>query len=136
MSANSTTTPNEAALPAGAADETYHRFLAQGTFRIQRCDDCQKAVFYPRTTCPHCGSQSLAWFDPSGQGTVYSTTTVRSCSSTHNVCLVDLDEGPRLMSAVIGIDSDTVQIGLRVKARVMPATSETSPLLVFERADQ
>lgn len=124
---------NEAALPAGAADETYHRFLSQGTFRIQRCDDCSKAVFYPRATCPHCGSQALAWFDPSGNGTVYSTTTVRTRASTHNVCLVDLDEGPRLMSTVTGIDSEAVKIGMRVKARVMPATSDASALLVFER---
>lgn len=124
-----------AAVLVSAADAIYHQHLAQGAFRIQRCEECREAVFYPRATCPHCGSQSLAWFAPSGRGTVYSTTTVRSRSSTHNVCLVDLEEGPRLMSAVVGIDSTAVRIGMRVKARVMPATADTSALLLFESLD-
>jgi uncharacterized OB-fold protein len=135
VSGTKTETTAEAALPVSAADAIYCRYLAEGAFRIQRCEECREAVFYPRATCPHCGSQSLSWFVPSGQGTVYSTTTVRSRSSTHNVCLVDLDEGPRLMSAVVGIDSTAVQIGMRVKALVMPATSERASLLVFESLD-
>ncbi|QTL04794.1 OB-fold domain-containing protein [Aquabacter sp. L1I39] len=119
-------------LCASAADKTYLAHLATGAFHIQRCDDCGKGVFYPRAICPHCGGQSLSWFRPSGAGTVYSTTTVRGRDRMYNVCLVDLDEGPRLMSRVVGMDSLDVKIGLRVTAKVIE-TDDGTPLLVFER---
>lgn len=128
---DSTQTMGEA-LPASAVEKSYFAHLAAGAFRIQRCEDCGKAIFYPRAICPHCGSQSLAWFAPSGLGTIYSTTTVRGRDSIRNVCLVDLDEGPRLMSRMVGMESPEVKIGMRVKASIVE--EDGSPLLVFERA--
>jgi uncharacterized OB-fold protein len=50
-------------------------------------------------------------------GVVYSTTTVHGRAGTHNVALVDLEDGVRMMSTVAGIDSDDVRIGMAVRAR-------------------
>lgn len=98
----------------------YFDQLSRGRFVIQRCDDCEQTVFYPRTLCPHCGSQALTWFEPRGDGVVYASTTIHTAADLEpfNVCLVDLDEGVRMMSQVVGMPPDSVRIGMRVSARV------------------
>ncbi|MGO4330654.1 Zn-ribbon domain-containing OB-fold protein [Cupriavidus sp. 2TAF22] len=125
--------PNGPGAPASeaaqGADAFYFGKLAQGSFVIPRCEDCRRWHFFPRVLCPHCGSDALAWHAPAGSGTVYSTTTVRRPEGDYNVSLVDLDEGPRMMSRVAGVAPDAVRIGLRVQARV--AQEAAGPLLEF-----
>ncbi len=96
--------------------------LAEGRFMIQRCGGCGQHVYFPREVCPHCGGHDLAWVAPSGLGTVYSVTTIRrkaDAGGDYNVCLVDLDEGVRVMSRVELQPADAVEVGQRVKARVV-----------------
>ncbi len=98
--------------------------LAEGKFLIQQCNDCGKHIYFPREVCPHCGSDAVQFASPSGQGTVYAVTTVRrkpADGGDYNVSLVDLDEGPRLMSRVDNLKPDAVKIGQRVSARVVVA---------------
>lgn len=92
--------------------------LREGTFLIQRCTACQKCVFYPRLACTHCGVRELSWEEPSGLATVYATTVIRRRDGSDNIVLVDLDEGPRLMSTILGIAPEAVKIGMRVRANV------------------
>ena len=113
----------------------YQAALDAGTFEIQRCKTCAKAIFYPRELCPHCGSDQLAWEQPSGQGTVYSTTVIRrkaEAGGDYNVALVDLAEGPRMMSRVEGIAPTDVKIGMAVKAEVVQHNGKG--LVVFKAA--
>ena len=101
------------------AQHTAH--LDAGTFFIQRCKACSRAVYFPREVCPHCGSVALEFVVPTGLATVYSSTTVRrkpDAGGDYNVCIVELDEGVRLMSRVDGLAPDAVRIGMRVQARV------------------
>jgi len=96
--------------------------LAAGRFLIQKCDDCGQHIYFPREVCPHCGSGAVQFVTPSGLGTVYSVTTVRrkpDAGGDYNVCLIDLDEGVRLMSRVEISPADAVQVGQRVQARVV-----------------
>ena len=96
----------------------YFDFLAKGEFRIQRCGDCGKAVFYPRVLCPHCGGSRLDWIAPEGRGTVYSTTVVRrkaEAGGDLNVALIDLAEGVRMMSSVVGLAPEEISIGMAVR---------------------
>ena len=123
---------NEAPGPPSGTEHAQARYferLAEGIFQIPRCTDCGRPHFYPRICCPHCGSLALEWFLPSGRGVVYATTVVRRIEGDHTVCLVDLDEGPRLMSRVVELPVEQVCIGLRVQARI-DITPE-GPLLVF-----
>lgn len=117
----SVTTPN--------AEEYYFGRLAEGVFVIPRCTVCGRHHFYPRVICPNCGSDALEWAAPSGNGIVYSTTVVRRSDGDYNVCLVDLDEGPRMMSRVVGVSPEQVHIGMRVTAQIEPC--EAGALLVF-----
>ncbi|MVW70128.1 Zn-ribbon domain-containing OB-fold protein [Bordetella sp. 15P40C-2] len=106
---------------SGGADQQYRQALAQGVFQIQHCAACDRAVFYPRMICPHCGATQLRWARASGRGTVYSTTVVRrkaDAGGDYNVALIDLEEGVRMMSRVEGIAPDAVRIGMAVQALV------------------
>lgn len=102
--------------------QAFHQIeLDAGRFLIQRCTACAKHVYFPRESCPHCGSGALEWTAPKGTGTVYAVTTVRRKPAEGgdlNVSLIDLDEGVRLMSRVENLAPGTVRIGQRVKARV------------------
>ena len=109
----------------------YAEGLAAGQLRYQRCENCGRAVFYPRVACPHCGEARLTWADSAGLGTVYSTTVTRSRAGDYNVALIDLDEGYRMMCTVTG---DDVRIDDRVVA-VVPAGT-TAETLFFRRAGE
>ena len=81
-------------------------------------------VYYQRAVAPLTG-EDLEWVESSGLGKVYSTTVVRKRppEPSTNIALIDLDEGPRMMSQVEGIHPGEVSIGMRVRARI--ATCET-----------
>jgi uncharacterized OB-fold protein len=75
------------------------------------------AVFPPRLAQPGTGAP-LTWAVSRGRGTVHATTVVRRRGEPpHNVALVTLDEGFRMMSRVDGIEPEDVAIGLRVALR-------------------
>ena len=98
---------------------------------IQRSRTFSRAFYYPRVAEPGTGSQDLEWFQPSGRGTVYSTTVVRvkPPAEPYNVALVDLEEGPRVTTRVVGIPATDVRIGLKVRAHIDQV--EGKALLMF-----
>jgi hypothetical protein len=96
--------------------------LSQGQFQIQKCQACHHHIYFPRELCPDCGSSDVAFVTPSGLGTVYAVTTVRRKAAEggdYNVSLIDLDEGPRLMSRVSNVAPEAVHIDQRVQAHVV-----------------
>ncbi len=109
----------------------YRAFLAQGRFMIQRVRGTSRHVFYPRVAEPGTGNTDLEWVEASGRGTVYSTSVVRKRppEPSYNVALIDLAEGPRMMSRVVGIEPDAVRIGMAVQASVIDDNG--TPLVVF-----
>ncbi len=119
-------------------EKFYFNNLEAGRFMIQRCDACSRAVFFPRNMCPHCGDAALSWFEPAGNGTVYATTTVhptKVAGDSYNVCLVDLDEGVRLMARVVDVPVEAIRIGMRVKACVDGVGAGAKVAFVSERGE-
>lgn len=113
------------------ADAEFAAFLTEGRFMVQRSRTTGKHVFYPRAVFPGTGETDLEWVEASGEAVVYSTTTVRNKPpvADYNIALVDLAEGPRMMTRVVGIDPDQVRIGMRVRARIEPV--DDAPAVVF-----
>lgn len=112
--------------------ETYWReALADGRLLLQRATGSGAIFFPPRMIEPGTGETDIEWIEASGLGTVYSVTIInqKPPAEPYNVVLVDLDEGPRVMSRVEG--SVTPPIGLRVRARI---DQGDEPILLFERA--
>jgi uncharacterized OB-fold protein len=102
-----------------APTKTYFTRLRQGVIPYQRCADCAMALFYPRILCPSCGSSHLAWQDSTGIGIVYSLTAIPTRNGDpYLVCLVDLDDGYRMMSTVVDVPALEVTIGMRVYGSV------------------
>lgn len=96
--------------------------------------DSHGTPFYPpRAVVPGTASSEVTWVEASGRGTVYSATTIhkRAPEPSYNVALVDLAEGPRMMSRVEGIDPAEVSIGMAVVARIR-VPGEGDPYVVFE----
>ncbi len=128
-------TMSAAVFEGDGPEKAYHDALKAGTFQIQRCGACQQHIFFPRVICTHCGSSDLAWIAPSGRGTVYSTTVLRrkpEAGGNLNIALIDLEEGPRMMSRVEGMSAEEVQIGMQVSARIIDDNG--TPLVVFHPA--
>jgi uncharacterized OB-fold protein len=110
-------------------EAVYQALLEQGIFALPQCRSCGRLHYSPRVLCPYCGSNSLGWAQLSGDGTVYSTSTIAPRDATpYAVVLVDLDEGPRLMSNVVGMPADEVRIGMRVRARIESRADAAVPL--------
>jgi uncharacterized OB-fold protein len=99
----------------------YWEGLAQGELRIQRCKACAKAVFYPRSLCPHCHSDQLEWIVAKGCGTIYSYTVVHQAFGLFAaevpfvVALIELEEGARMMSRIIDAPRERIAIGKAVQ---------------------
>lgn len=92
-------------------------------------EDSRTAVFYPREVGPGGRTASLAWRESAGLGTLYSHTHVKSRAGDFNIALIDLDEGFRMMSTVVGVEPSMLSIGMRVKARV--ETHGDEPRVIF-----
>lgn len=105
----------------------YRAFLGEGRFMIQRSAATGRHVFYPRVAVPGTGERDLVWVEASGRGTVYSITVNRAREGAYNLALVDLEEGPRMMTRIEGVE--TVPIGTAVRARIIEEAG--APLVVF-----
>ena len=106
---------------------------------LQRCPRCGHCQLYARAHCLACRGP-VDWVTSAGLGTIYSFTVIRqnpSRSFRHLlpfvVALVDLDEGPRMMSNIVGCDPADVVIGARVRVRFEPV-SEQAAVPLFELA--
>jgi hypothetical protein len=84
-------------------DALYAQFLARSEFRIQHCGGCGTHLFCPRMACTRCGGVDIERVAPSGRGVVHAVSIVNRSTERggpYNVVLVDLTEGPRMMSRV------------------------------------
>ncbi len=116
-------------------DAVFAAGLQAGEFRIQRCGNCGAYIHYPRALCPKCGSSDLEAVPASGRGTVYATSVVRvrpGHGEDYNIALVDLAEGPRMMTRVVDTDPQGVRIGDPVTAFV--GEIEGSRVVLFRPA--
>ncbi|MFT7244897.1 MAG: putative OB-fold protein [Candidatus Azotimanducaceae bacterium] len=91
-------------------------------FRYQQCTNCDTVIFYPRRHCTGCTNGKLEWKVASGNATVYSYSVVRQSYHPffrnlvpYVVAWIDLDEGPRILSNVMNVAADDVQIGMKLK---------------------
>jgi hypothetical protein len=88
---------------------------------IQYCGDCREWVWYPRSFCPACLGRSLAWRSVSGKGSVYAISVHRRAISAefkdrtpYAVALVELAEGVRILSGLVGPGATDAEVGAEV----------------------
>ena len=111
---------------------------------IQRSRSSGNYVFYPRLIAPGSGADDLEFVEVSGKGTIYSCTTMRRPErhgGDYTVCVVELDEGVRMLSRVIDTAPIEVRIGMRVQAALEPVDYGThansgQPIVLFRLAGE
>lgn len=123
--------PGETSRPFWAGTQAHE-------LRLQRCRDCGKHIFYPRPICPFCLSEHLEWVTASGKGKVYSYTVVRRAlhpafkdDVPYVLAIVELDEGPRLTTNIVGARPEDVRVDMPVRATYDDVTPDVT-LLKFE----
>ncbi len=106
--------------------------------RIQRCPQCRRHIFYPRSLCPFCLSEKLEWVTASGRGNVHSYTVVRRAPSPafqedvpYVLAIVALEEGPRLTTNIVNCSPHDVRVEMPVQATYDDVTANMT-LLKFE----
>ena len=104
-----------------------HRFV------IQRCNSCGEHQFYPRGVCSHCLSSELEWREASGNGTVYSYSVNHRAPHPgfaddlpFVLGIVELEEGPRMMTNIVVSDPDSVTIGMAVTVTFDDVTDQVT----------
>ena len=102
--------------------EPYWQAAQQGQLKVQRCDRCESPQFPPRAHCGACGSDQLSWHTASGRGEIYTYTVAHrpphpvfaeQCPLV--IAVVELAEGLRLMTNIVGCDPADVSVGMPVQ---------------------
>jgi len=104
-----------------------------GRLVLQHCPACDHVWHPPLPRCPHCHQASLDWTDAAGTGTVYTYTVVRHPTHAalagrvpYVVAIVELAEGPRLVTGITGCDPGQVRVGMPVRVRFTAVTDEVT----------
>jgi uncharacterized protein len=103
-----------------------------GVLRLQRCGDCNLNYFPPQSFCPRCHCGEVSTFDASGKGTLYgfniSHLPAPGLQSPYVIAVVELDEGPRMMSNLVDCPAtpEAVQLDMPVEVTFIKQTDEIS----------
>lgn len=88
--------------------QSFWHALTEGRFLLSRCGTCSRLAFPPRSFCPDCGGTRMEWQEASGEGTLYSLTTVHAgppqlmAGGPYSGAIIDLAEGVRLVTEWLG----------------------------------
>ena len=101
----------------------------RGKLLIQRCTSCGRLRHPPRPMCGACRSLDWDTVEASGRGVVYSFVVnhhpqVAAFDYPLVVALVELEEGTRLVSNVVGVDAHEVRVGMRVEVEFVAFDDE------------
>ena len=105
----------------------------RGKLLISKCNHCGKAYFYPRCICPFCASTDTTWTEASGDGVIYSYSTMRRAPERFTLAYVTLKEGPKMLTNIVDCDPDKLYIGQKVCV-VFKAATEGPPIPAFTPA--
>lgn len=109
----------------------YWEGAGRGEIVLQRCGDCGVVQHKPRGICVSCLSSNIEHFVASGRGTVYTFTVTNQNQARgfadacpYVMAYVDLEEGPRLLTNIVGCEPDEVSIGMSVVAEFVTQERE------------
>ncbi len=127
--------------PTSALTQPYWDAARRGQMAVQRCERCGHRPFPPRATCPSCGARSLSWSPVSGRATVSSYTIAHrpphpafAAQLPLVVAIVELEEGPRMVTNIVGCDPADVEVGMAVEATSKRIDDSDMVLPVFTPA--
>lgn len=109
----------------------YWDAAATGRLLVRRCSACGAAHHYPREFCPSCWSEDVLWEQASGLATLYTWSVVHRNDLPpyrdrvpYVAAVVDLAEGPRMMTEVTDCEESALRIGMPLRAHFRPPVPE------------
>jgi uncharacterized OB-fold protein len=109
-------------VPPTVGEETkWFDFCRNHQLMIQRCAACGQYQFPPRSVCVECLEEAPEWVEAAGTGSVFTFTIQHreaegfAGQAPYTLAMVQLDEGPRIMSRIVGVGD--VAIGMDVVLR-------------------
>ncbi|PIB06216.1 MULTISPECIES: Zn-ribbon domain-containing OB-fold protein [Streptomyces] len=100
----------------------YWDAAAKGLLLLRHCAACDRAHHYPREFCPHCWSEDVRWRPASGRATLYTWSVVHRNDLPpfgeqvpYVAAVVDLAEGPRMMTEVVQYEEGALRIGMELQ---------------------
>lgn len=121
----------------------YWELAAEGVLGLQRCRGCASVVHPPRPACPECAQGDLEWFAASGRASLLSYVIVHRPDpafaerAPYAVVVVELAEGPRMLSNVVGVPQTPEALVLDMPLRVAfePRGGMSLPVFTPEGTD-
>ena len=121
-------------LPQPTPDsEPFWEACRRHSLEMQQCSSCGQFWFPPGNRCAHCLSETWRWQPLSGKGSVITFTVMRRAYQSgfadelpYTVAVIELREGPRLISNVIGCPPEAVQVGMPVQVVFEDCTPEAT----------
>ena len=112
----------------------------EGRFLVKHCNSCGRDHFYPRPFCPKCWSDDVAWKEASGRATLYTYSVVHQNDlppfnerAPYVAAVVELEEGPRVMTNIEGIPFEQLRVGMPVVVDFKPLNEEIT-IAIFRAA--
>ncbi|MFE4871462.1 Zn-ribbon domain-containing OB-fold protein [Streptomyces sp. NPDC056682] len=119
-----------------AFTRTYWEAAAEGRLLIRHCDGCDRPHHYPREFCPYCWSEDVRWREASGRATLYTWSVVHRNDLPpfgervpYVAAVVDLAEGPRMMTEVVGCGESALRIGMDLCVTFRPEPGAEAPAI-------
>ncbi|WP_374482498.1 OB-fold domain-containing protein [Zoogloea sp.] len=117
--------------------------LKAGRLSLQRCNSCGHWIFFPRRHCDKCWSHDVEWREVAGTGTLYTYTLTRiptlpdfADEMPQKMAVVELDEGVRINTTLVGLAEDEIAVGMRVKPVFDKVKPDGTTLLRFTGLDK
>ncbi len=124
----------------------YWEAARDGRLLIAECAACAKVHHYPRPFCPHCWSEDVRPVQAAGTGTLYTYSTVYvndlapfADRLPYVAAIVELDEGPRVMTTIEGVAPEHLRVGMPVTAVFHPvddADTDSPYMTVFTPSEE
>jgi hypothetical protein len=124
----------EKPLPRPSEDSApYWEAANKGELRMQKCGECGHVRFPPSLLCARCLSDKARWVKLSGRGKVYSWIVIHqsqhpafNADTPYNVAIIELEEGPRLHSNIVGCANEDIHIGMPVEVVFERVSDDTA----------
>ncbi|MFG2469006.1 Zn-ribbon domain-containing OB-fold protein [Streptomyces canus] len=108
---------------ADAFTRTYWDAAARGVLLLRHCETCDRVHHYPREFCPRCWSEDVSWSPATGRATLHTWSVVHRNDlppfkdrTPYVAAVVDLAEGPRMMTEIVDCAHENLRAGLDLEA--------------------
>jgi len=124
----------EKPLPRPSEDSApFWEWAHKGELRLQKCADCGHVRFPPSLLCARCLGEKSEWVKLSGRAKVYSWIVIHqsqhpafNADTPYNVAIVELEEGPRMHTNIVGCANDEIHVGMPVNVTFEKVSDDTS----------